>query len=70
MPAQQNFDKRRKIVGAKGQLRPEGEVVESGVINSFGDPGLIAIPMAADVTGQSEPAVEVVGDAGPNATRI
>src|ERR1700680_1019438 len=70
MAAHESLDKRGKIVATIGQLRPHGEVVEGGVVDSSAHPGLIAVPVPADIAGQSEPAVKVVGDAGTEAARI
>src|SRR5580698_4017362 len=49
---------------AEGNLRPEGKVGESGVVNSVVQPGLAAAPMSAGIEGEAEPAIEVIGNAG------
>src|ERR1700719_1554140 len=70
MPAHESLDKWGKVVSTIGELWSPGDVIEGGVINSFVQTGLIAVPMGAGVGGQSEPAVKVVGDAGIYASRI
>src|ERR1035438_2140220 len=70
MLAPESFEKRGKIVRTKSYLRPSGDVEEFGAVNSGSHPGLAATPLPTAVDGQSEPAVEVVGDAGANAPRL
>src|SRR5450759_3540845 len=55
---------------AESNLWAQGEVVEAGVVNSVVQPALTATPMPTDIAGQSEPAIEVIGEAGARATRI
>src|ERR1019366_4591438 len=69
MLAPESFEKRGEIVRTKSYLRPSGDVEEFGAVNSGSHPGLAATPLPTAVDGQSEPAVEVVGDAGANAPR-
>src|ERR1700691_2256606 len=70
MFAYKSFEKRRKIVAAKGYLRPNGEIVEFGVVDSFRQPSLTTGPVTTAIDCQSEPAVKVVSDAGANAAHI
>src|ERR1700722_5233857 len=70
MLAYENFKKRGEMASAKGDLRPAGKVEEFGVVNSLGYSSLAAAEVRTGVAGQADPAVKVVGDAGPGSTRI
>jgi hypothetical protein len=53
----------------KGELWTYREIRERGVIDTV-DPNFAAIPKRAGVESDSQPTVEVIGDAGPDAPRI
>src|SRR5580658_4773328 len=70
MLAHESFEKRRKMAATESYFRPGGKVEEFGIVNSHGDPSFPAAQIRADVARQSEPAVEVEGDAGTGTPRI
>src|SRR5580692_1305465 len=55
---------------AKRDLGTEGEVRESSVVKSIREPGFAAAPMRAGVQSESQPFVEIIGDAGARAAGI
>src|SRR5450755_2564860 len=70
MAAYQAFDKWRKIMAAKGYLRPNRQIEEFGLVNAHHHAALAAAEIPTDVGCQSQPAVEVVGNAGAQALGI
>src|ERR1700733_5092980 len=69
MVAHQYLEKRRKMAMPKGELWTYREIRERGVIDAVGS-NFTTIPKRATVDSDSHPTVEVIGDAGPDASRI
>src|ERR1700729_3241284 len=69
MVAHQYFEKRRKMAMPKGELWTYRKIRERGVIDTVGS-NFTTIPKRAAVESDSHPTVEVIGDAGPDASRI
>src|ERR1700693_5053860 len=70
MSSHETFEKRRKMAASKGYLGPHRDVEEFGVVDPHGGSALTTAEISADVGGQSDPAVEVIGDAGAQAPGI
>src|SRR5580704_333752 len=70
MIANEHLKKWGEAFVPESNLWTEGEIRESGVVNSFREGRFTASPMGAGVQGEPEPAVEIIGDAGAGAARI
>jgi hypothetical protein len=70
MVAYQNLKKRGKMIAPHCELWAEGEVGKSGVVNSSRKRSFPAAPVGAGIKSQSEPIIEVIGNAGARASRI
>ena len=70
MVADQYFEKGGKMFAAESKFRSEGQVRESGVIDSAEYGFFAAAPMGAGVESEPEPIIEIVGGAEADAARI
>ena len=68
--AHQGLKKWGDMSAAESNLGPEGEVGESGVVNSLTERAFTAAPMRAGIEGEAEPAIEVIGEADARAARV
>jgi hypothetical protein len=70
MVTHQDLKKRGKTIVPESKLRTEGEIGESGVVNSLRESSFTAVRIRAGVESESDPAVKIIGSAEAKAAGV